>query len=244
MNFVYYFLDNKGKVIYVGKTSNIKRRMKEHFTNGHLPQECYAMVDKIFASEVNDSKYDTEICETLLIDKYKPPFNTEKKYNESFKKTSYKLPLLNFKQIYYDFEENKVSFKPIEYKCYKEVGTKSKAKALIDYNLNILNRRECFNYRTNSILNEDTIDNLIEIHNLVIKNIIENACNIDKSIIENDDPYDTFVAFDGKILDENHFNNTQVIKLYQNNFLLKITDEIYGIPLLRNKLLANISKEH
>ena len=242
MNFVYYFTDKKDKIIYVGKTSNLKRRMKEHFTKGHLPGECYAKIDKIFASEVNDSKYDTEICETLLIDKYKPIFNKEKKFNEKFEKTNFNLLKLSFKQIFYDFEKNTISFKPIEYNCYIETGTLNKARALINYNLNILNRKDYFNFKTNNILNENVLKEFKEIHSLAMKNIVENACNIDKSITENDDPYDTFVAFDGNILNNNYFISTDVVKLYQNNFLLKITDEIYGIPLLRNTLLNKIGE--
>ena len=242
MNFVYYFVDNTGKIIYVGKTSNLKRRIKEHFTRGHLPKECYIKIEKIFAAEVNESKYDTEICETLLIDKYKPVYNKEKKFNEKYERTNYNLLDLNFKEIFYNFEKNDISYKPIEYNCYAEIGIQNKAKALINYNLSILSRKEYFNYITNDILNDDTLKMLVDIHNLAMKNIIESACNIDKSIKENDDPYDTFVAFDGNILNNNNFINTNVIKLYQSNFLLKITDEIYGIPLLRNKLLNFIAQ--
>ena len=59
MNYLYYFLDYNNTIIYIGKTGNIKRRMKEHFLQGHLPKECYDNVYQIMYACVNDSKYDT-----------------------------------------------------------------------------------------------------------------------------------------------------------------------------------------
>ncbi|WP_416389558.1 GIY-YIG nuclease family protein [Paeniclostridium hominis] len=38
------FIYENNKIIYVGKTNNLDRRFKQHFTKGHLPEECYRSV--------------------------------------------------------------------------------------------------------------------------------------------------------------------------------------------------------
>lgn len=82
MNFVYKFINYDNEIIYIGKTSDIKKRMKQHFSShAHLPKECYEQVYKIYFSNVN-SKYNAEILETLLINKYSPIFNKDKKYQK------------------------------------------------------------------------------------------------------------------------------------------------------------------
>ena len=82
MNYLYYFKNFNDEIIYAGETGHLRRRMEEHFTKGHLPADCYAQIDKVFIAETGESKHDTEICETLLINKYKPKYNKEKKFNE------------------------------------------------------------------------------------------------------------------------------------------------------------------
>ena len=74
MSYVYRFIDNAGKITYVGKTVNIHNRMKQHFRGGHLPLECYRNV-----SRIEYQKYRTEsdslIMETYYITKYNPRYN-------------------------------------------------------------------------------------------------------------------------------------------------------------------------
>ena len=82
MAFVYKFIDYNDNVIYIGKTGNLHRRMRDHFNgNGHLPIECYNDVARIFFIEV-DGKTNTDMYETYLINKYLPKYNTEKVFNE------------------------------------------------------------------------------------------------------------------------------------------------------------------
>lgn len=74
MAFVYRFIDSDRKVIYYGKTVNLDTRIHNHFTKGHLPQECYKSVARI-----EYQKYKTEsdalIMETYYITKYNPKYN-------------------------------------------------------------------------------------------------------------------------------------------------------------------------
>ena len=53
MPYVYRFLNSEGKIIYIGKTVNIKNRMQQHFSKGHLPAECYRNVARIEYKKYN-----------------------------------------------------------------------------------------------------------------------------------------------------------------------------------------------
>lgn len=80
---IYRFLDKNNKVIYIGRSVNITRRMSQHFSkSGHLIKECYDNTEKIEVAELN-SKNDMRIYEIYYISKYKPFYNKEFKNNES-----------------------------------------------------------------------------------------------------------------------------------------------------------------
>ena len=71
MAFVYRFLNENNKIIYIGKTVNLMRRMKEH---DHLTEDCYKKVVNIEYTEC-ETEYDSLILERYLIAKIKPKFN-------------------------------------------------------------------------------------------------------------------------------------------------------------------------
>ena len=114
MTYVYKFLNTEGKIIYIGKTVNIKSRMQQHFSKGHLPAECYRSVARI-----EYKKYKTEadalIMETYYITKHTPQYNKLQQsrdfptleINESNKWRIYK----EFKPIQVTDLSNKVSKK-------------------------------------------------------------------------------------------------------------------------------------
>mgnify|MGYP006291302031 CR=1 FL=1 len=83
--YIYRFMDNKGNILYIGRTNNIERRiLKEHFTDlGHLPEECYKSISKIEYTEIyNESE---EIAyEAILINKVRPFYNTQFKDEGNF----------------------------------------------------------------------------------------------------------------------------------------------------------------
>ena len=71
----YRFIDEVGKVIYVGSAKNIDRRIHSHFSkSGHLPKKCYDSVARIevLKCESYGKALDNEI---YFINKYKPKFN-------------------------------------------------------------------------------------------------------------------------------------------------------------------------
>ena len=60
-SFIYKFINYDGDIIYIGKTNDIKKRMKQHFSSqAHLPKECYEQVFKIYYANVT-SQYNAEL---------------------------------------------------------------------------------------------------------------------------------------------------------------------------------------
>ena len=73
----YQYLDDSGKVIYVGKAKNLKRRVSSYFNKEHESAKT-----RILVSRIRDIKYvvvatewDALLLENNLIKKYKPRYN-------------------------------------------------------------------------------------------------------------------------------------------------------------------------
>lgn len=116
--YVYRFKNIDDKIIYVGKTNNIRTRMSQHFTSGHLPKECYDSVKEIEFIKLN-SNTEMDIYETYFINKYNPRYNTMSNYNEHC--------LLQLPDVYWQLfsTNNKEHYLEIE-KKYIELLNKNK----------------------------------------------------------------------------------------------------------------------
>ncbi|MBE7175228.1 MAG: GIY-YIG nuclease family protein [Mucilaginibacter polytrichastri] len=84
---VYYFHDRKGKVIYVGKARNLKRRVLSHFVNhkpGPQKQGFMRKISKItFRTCASDLM--AHILEAVEIKKYWPEFNrSQKRFEQAY----------------------------------------------------------------------------------------------------------------------------------------------------------------
>src|SRR5690625_15676 len=74
--YVYMFYDYNGKVVYVGRTNNIEKRIKQHFRGqGNLSKHQYEQVFKVVYAEL-PSMNDSIIYETYYISMFNPKFNT------------------------------------------------------------------------------------------------------------------------------------------------------------------------
>lgn len=83
MFFIYRFLDNKDKLLYIGKTNDMKSRMSAHFGGGHLGRDKMNKVKTV--EYINfDNEPDQHVSEMYLINKHKPPFNTNGVKNGTF----------------------------------------------------------------------------------------------------------------------------------------------------------------
>jgi len=83
---VYQFFDVEGKIIYVGKAKNLKKRVSTYFTKTHDNLKLKAMVGKIADLKpiVVDTESDALLLENNLIKKYLPRYNIQLKDDKSF----------------------------------------------------------------------------------------------------------------------------------------------------------------
>ncbi|MGL5067990.1 MAG: GIY-YIG nuclease family protein [Sarcina sp.] len=79
---IYRFRNLKGDIIYIGKSTNLKIRWKQHFSReGHLPTKCYEEATSIEFS-ILQTKTDMDIYEIYLINRYNPKYNNNFRNNE------------------------------------------------------------------------------------------------------------------------------------------------------------------
>ena len=104
----YRFLDDEARVIYIGSSKNIHRRLfSQHFkkngTFGHLPEICYRSTAKIEIMKTNDYP-DALKLEQILIDRYIPRYNKKDKRKDLFN-NSYTSDIKERWTLYYAFRE-------------------------------------------------------------------------------------------------------------------------------------------
>ncbi|WP_321323499.1 excinuclease ABC subunit UvrC [Thiomicrorhabdus sp.] len=99
---VYRMLNNQGKIIYVGKAKNLKRRVSSYFKKQHDEIKTAKMVQQIARVEVTVTDSDSEafILENTLIKRYKPKYNIlfrdDKSYPYIFVSTGKEFPALSY----------------------------------------------------------------------------------------------------------------------------------------------------
>ncbi len=83
---VYQFLNNNGKVIYVGKARNLKNRVRSYFHNGVTSPKTAALVSKINDVQliVTDNEIEALVLENNLIKDLKPRYNVNLKDDKSY----------------------------------------------------------------------------------------------------------------------------------------------------------------
>ena len=83
---VYQFFNDKKKVIYVGKASNLRSRVKSYFHSKNQNAKTEALVRKISDLElfVTDSEVEALVLENNLIKELKPRYNVNLKDDKSF----------------------------------------------------------------------------------------------------------------------------------------------------------------
>ncbi len=84
---VYLFKNKQGKVIYIGKATNLRHRVKAYFSPSTiLPPKLQQLVTSIsdFESIVTDSEQEALVLECNLIKKYHPRYNVRLKDDKTF----------------------------------------------------------------------------------------------------------------------------------------------------------------
>ncbi|MEE1346570.1 MAG: GIY-YIG nuclease family protein, partial [Bacteroidales bacterium] len=74
---VYQYFDKTGKIIYVGKAKNLKRRVSSYFLNKKQTSKTTVLVSKICHIHhiVVNNEEDALLLENNLIKKHKPQYN-------------------------------------------------------------------------------------------------------------------------------------------------------------------------
>lgn len=74
---VYQYFDKNGKILYVGKAKNLKKRVSSYFTKTHDSGKTRVLVGKIadIQTIIVDTEFDALLLENNLIKKYQPRYN-------------------------------------------------------------------------------------------------------------------------------------------------------------------------
>ena len=83
---VYQMYDAEGKILYVGKAKNLKKRISSYFSKSDLTAKTRALVKRIRSIEVTVAPSEAEalVLEHNLIKSQKPPFNILLRDDKSF----------------------------------------------------------------------------------------------------------------------------------------------------------------
>lgn len=81
---VYLFRDGRGRVLYVGRSNNLKARVRTYFTAAETRRRMAEMVALAESVDtvVCDTAIEADVRELRLIDAHKPPYNRRSKYPE------------------------------------------------------------------------------------------------------------------------------------------------------------------
>jgi len=86
---VYYFYNNKDEILYIGKATSLKHRVRSYFQGDMLNKRgpiIAGMIDEIdhIQYQETDSVLEAIVLESYEIKKHQPPHNTREKSNRSF----------------------------------------------------------------------------------------------------------------------------------------------------------------
>jgi excinuclease ABC subunit C len=83
---IYQYLNVQGKIIYVGKAKNLKKRVSSYFTKNHDNTKTNILVKQIHDIRfvVVSSEFDALILENNLIKEYQPKYNIQLKDDKTF----------------------------------------------------------------------------------------------------------------------------------------------------------------
>src|ERR1700733_9997349 len=83
---IYKYLDDKNKLLYVGKAKNLRKRVASYFTKTFTTYKTHELVQRIHHIEftIVNSEQDAFLLENSLIKQYQPRFNINLKDDKSY----------------------------------------------------------------------------------------------------------------------------------------------------------------
>lgn len=115
--YVYRFLDNNNRILYVGRTEFLKKRLLQHFNNKDVQAIRRNQKTKTIQYVSFDKKTYSAIYEIYLINLWKPKYNLLDLYDEQIE-----IEILDIENLFWEnIEEN--DLKLLNEKIYKEKGT-------------------------------------------------------------------------------------------------------------------------
>lgn len=83
---IYQYFDSTGKIIYVGKAKNLKKRVSSYFTKNHQNRKTELLVRNIadIRHMVVETEQDALLLENNLIKKYQPRYNIRLKDDKTY----------------------------------------------------------------------------------------------------------------------------------------------------------------
>jgi len=83
---IYQFLNESGKVIYVGKAKNLRNRVRSYFHNDIISPKTRALVNKIADIQliITDTEVEALVLENNIIKEHSPRYNINLKDDKSF----------------------------------------------------------------------------------------------------------------------------------------------------------------
>jgi hypothetical protein len=127
---VYYLYNKDEKLIYIGKSKNVKSRIKQHLASSRFKAEIFKISYFIVETSV-----EIDIYETYLIDKFKPIHNVGKTFyktdeRDELRRKQRKLELLKKKEKLQKQEEEKR--KQLEIDSEKFLRSKEHSKEIAE----------------------------------------------------------------------------------------------------------------
>lgn len=252
MAFVYKFLNYKNEIIYIGKTQNLERRMKQHFEEqGHLPKECYDQVNQIFYIEV-DGKTNVDMYETFLINEYKPIYNIEKQFNELtnlHKNDFIQIKEIEWKELFFWFTQKGIQTSKVEiiYPFFdNNLHNYDKSQKLIEFNYyNLIKKEGMYNHYIPNIIkdHENLIEYLKIFHNEILKQnnfVPQNSCF--DELISNKEESVVYAAIDIRKL--RLLDIEKLLAMVQCKMLIRLSGNVYGVIVHTPYTLKHFSKHY
>ena len=83
---VYFFKDNIGKILYIGKAKNLKKRVSSYFNKSNKNSKNKIMISKAVDvdSMIAENEVEALLIEANMIKLYKPKYNVFMKDDKSF----------------------------------------------------------------------------------------------------------------------------------------------------------------